>query len=228
MLHCLDHLYADIGFPFGLRFFFDIAFLLLTNLARDDYCIGCVGGLSLAELNRFWNPTTALLIIITIFMFQLQHSASSLSSSCPSSSSSSSSSSRSCFHHFCHHQFPSSFLSATSSTSKNWHCLWLAAIPKNHVRPLPHFDFTWGLLPYPSPASFRASPLASNETNAISKGYASMIQQDLLTPLTPCPEPQQCGFRHHRYRSGPPLLLTPLHWIFGTLLIEILFRRSLR
>ena len=57
-----------LGFHLGCVFF-DIAFLLLTNLARDDYCIGCVGGLSLAELNRFWNPTTALLIIITIFIF---------------------------------------------------------------------------------------------------------------------------------------------------------------
>ena len=35
----------------------------MQHLARDDYCIE---GFSLAGLNRFCNPTTALLIIITI------------------------------------------------------------------------------------------------------------------------------------------------------------------
>ena len=36
---------------------------------------------------------------------------------------SSSSSTPSCYHHFRHHQFSSSFWSATSSTAKDWHCL---------------------------------------------------------------------------------------------------------
>ena len=42
-------------------FFFFLRFFCLQHLARDDYCIG---GFSLAGLNRFCNPTTALLIII--------------------------------------------------------------------------------------------------------------------------------------------------------------------
>ena len=46
-------------------FFLILRFFCLQHLARDDYCIG---GFSLAGLNRFCNPT-ALLIILTIRIF---------------------------------------------------------------------------------------------------------------------------------------------------------------
>ena len=65
MLHCLEHLYADSGFHLG-GVFLILRFFCLQHLARDDYCIG---GFSLAGLNRFCNPTTALLIILTILIF---------------------------------------------------------------------------------------------------------------------------------------------------------------
>ena len=64
MLHCLEHLYADSGFHLGGVFL--LCFFCLQHLARDHYCIG---GFSLAGLNRFCNPTTALLIILTILIF---------------------------------------------------------------------------------------------------------------------------------------------------------------
>ena len=47
-------------------FFLILRFFCLQHFARDDYCIG---GFSLAGLNRFCNHTTALLIIITILIF---------------------------------------------------------------------------------------------------------------------------------------------------------------
>ena len=65
MLHCVEHLYADSGFHLGCVFLI-LRFFCLQHLARDDYCIG---GFSLAGLNRFCHPTTALLIIITILFF---------------------------------------------------------------------------------------------------------------------------------------------------------------
>ena len=46
--------------------FLILRFFCLQHLARDDYCIG---GFSFAGLNRFCNPTTALLITITILIF---------------------------------------------------------------------------------------------------------------------------------------------------------------
>ena len=66
MLHCLEHLYADSGFHLGGVFFLILRFFCLQHLARDDYCIG---GFSFAVLNRFCNPTTDLLITITILIF---------------------------------------------------------------------------------------------------------------------------------------------------------------
>ena len=70
MLYCLEHLYADSGFHLGGVFFLILRFFCLQHLARDDYCIGVF---SLAGPNRFCNPTTALLIIIIypIFIFIL-------------------------------------------------------------------------------------------------------------------------------------------------------------
>ena len=50
----------------GAFFFLILRFFCLQHLARDDYCIG---GFSFAGLNRFCNPTTALLITITILIF---------------------------------------------------------------------------------------------------------------------------------------------------------------
>ena len=47
-------------------FFFIVRFFCLQHLARDDYCIG---RFLLAGLTRCCNPTTALLIIITILIF---------------------------------------------------------------------------------------------------------------------------------------------------------------
>ena len=137
--------------------FFDSAFLLLTTLGERRLLHW---GFSLAGLNRFCNPTTALLIISTILVFIFILILSILShhphhphhiSSSSTSSSSSSSSTHSCYHHFRHHQFPSSFWSETSSTSKDWHCLWLAATPKYRVRPyftllIPLYDY------HPTPA----------------------------------------------------------------------------
>ena len=66
MLHRLVHLYEDLGFHLGGVFFWILHFFCLHHLLRDDYFIG---GFSLAGLNRFCNPTTALLIIITILIF---------------------------------------------------------------------------------------------------------------------------------------------------------------
>ena len=66
MLHCLEHLYADSGFHWGGRFFFDIAFLLLTTVGERRLLHW---GVSFAGLNTFWNPTTTRLIILTIFIF---------------------------------------------------------------------------------------------------------------------------------------------------------------
>ena len=65
-MHCLEHLYEDSGFHLGGVFFgYCISFAYTTW--RET--ITSLGGFSLAGLNRFCNPTTALLIIITILIF---------------------------------------------------------------------------------------------------------------------------------------------------------------
>ena len=172
MLHCLEHLYADSGFHLGGVFFlYRVCFAY--NTWRET--ITALGAFRLLDSIDFATLQPCSSSSPSPFSSSFSSSASSSSSSSSSSPSSSSSSSspssslsssstHSCYHHFGYHQFPSSFWSATSSTLKNWRCLWLAATPKNHVRPLPHSDFTllynpplW-LPPYPSPASFHTSP----------------------------------------------------------------------
>ena len=155
MLHCLEHLYADSGFIWG-AFVFDIAFLLLTTLGERRLLHW--GGFRLLDSIDFatlqqpcssYSPSSFSSSFSSSASSSSSSSSSCSSSPSPSSSSSSSSSSlsssstHSYYHHFDHHQFPSSFWSATSSRR----CLWLAATPKNHVRPLPHSDFTL-LIPF--------------------------------------------------------------------------------
>ena len=145
--------------------FFILGFFCLQHLARDDYCIRfffrLLDSIDFATLQQpcsSYSPSS--------FSSSFSSSASSSSSSSPFSSSSSSpslSSLSSSSTHSCYILLPSLWSSSVSFivlvsnliNIKYWRCLWLAATPKNHVRPLPHSDFTL-LIPlydyHPTPA----------------------------------------------------------------------------
>ena len=149
---------------------------MLINLARDDYCIEhCIGGFALAGPNWYCNPTTALLIIIItpIFILSILIILFVLiivvinSFLLPSLSSSS--------------IFFIVMVSSLINVKRlalfvTCSRLWLAATPKSRVRPLPAFRLHLAvprvrLPPYPSPASFRTSLLASSNSRSFSLGW---------------------------------------------------------